>query len=68
MPVSKSYKKCSCQDDCYALGMHEDEPCWGNVNAIDEVQEWIDWDWVHACQGHKAKYDGGDYKKEVQHE
>lgn len=40
-----------CGDDCWAI-YRDDEPCWGDVEVIDEVVCGSDWAWVHGCQGH----------------
>lgn len=48
---SPSYKVVCCNADCwfedYAT---EDQPCWGDVDAIPSED---DWTWIHACQGHR---------------
>jgi len=63
--MNKSYKPCHCGDDCFALPTEAlNEPCWGQVEAVDEVHAGDDWVWVHACQGHSDCYEGGKYKPE----
>ena len=51
---SESYNpKACCGDDCYFDHYStEAEPCWGNVEVIDEISSENDWWWVHACRGH----------------
>lgn len=63
--------KACCGDDCFKL-WDEDEPCWGDVEVIDEqcTEDYSDCWWIHACQGHKdsdfplSKY----LKKEINNE
>ncbi len=47
---------------------HKDGPCWGVVMAIDEVnygtEENPEWEWIHACHGHRAIHDCGSYIKQ----
>jgi len=56
-----SYRPCHCKEDCFALDLHENEPCWGEVVAIDEMCSGDDYYFIHSCQGHKDKYEGGEY-------
>lgn len=60
---SESYKRCHCQSDCYMLDINENanEPCWGEVNAIDEI-DWGDgeYSWVHCCEGHWNMYQSNE--------
>lgn len=49
--VENSYEQCSCGSDCMSIDKSE-EPCWGEVNAIDEINLGDDWGWVHGCKGH----------------
>jgi hypothetical protein len=51
---SESYNpKACCGDDCFRFD--DKEPCWGDVEVIDEIQiAEDDWGWIHACQGHKT--------------
>lgn len=67
MQESKSYNPdACCGDACYKLGDNPNQPCWGNVAVIDEVElEDGDYAWVHACRGHEDYYYGGEYKQEV---
>lgn len=62
---SPSYRPAEC---CNAECPHdrEDEPCWGEVEVIDEHYTEDDSWWVHACQGHKGVYEGHPYEPEVQ--
>jgi len=52
---SKSYKTC-CSCDAHCLRSDdatEQQPCWGEVDAIDEIPSTDDdWTWLHGCQGH----------------
>jgi hypothetical protein len=62
--VSKTYNpKACCNSDCYALdcNKNQDEPCWGDVEVIDEIVYDDDWSWIHACQGHKSCWEGKPY-------
>ena len=64
---SESYNPdACCGDDCYAIGMNDNEPCWGDVSVVSEETYGDDWYWVHACQGHYSTYDcyGCEYKPE----
>ena len=66
MDNSKSYNPgACCGSNCFKFD--DDEPCWGDVEVIDE--EWTEEDswWIHACQGHKSMwydYYNGKYLKE----
>jgi hypothetical protein len=45
----------------------EGEPCWGEIAVVDEVEHangegGTDWSWVHVCDGHRDRYNGGAYK------
>ena len=55
-----------CGAECYMLGCIDNQPCWGNVEAIDEqcTEDYSDCWWVHACQGHLQVYGGGKYTPE----
>lgn len=60
---SPSYRPCSCGANCPHGS--PDEPCWGPVNAVDEVsfvdeEGNPDWYWIHVCEGHSDKIDGYD--------
>jgi hypothetical protein len=68
---SPSYNpKACCGSECYLWGDAEDRPCWGDVEVVGEVymeaepEEDSEYWWIHACQGHKDVYDGGDYHPE----
>jgi hypothetical protein len=64
---SKSYNpKSCCNSDCWMLDWNEnpEEPCWGFVHAIDEIESGESSSWVHSCQGHEDMYDGDNYCKE----
>jgi len=40
----------------------KEEPCWGDVNVVDETPDGEGgWDWVHACEGHQYTASGGEY-------
>lgn len=55
-----------CGLDCFAFGVREDEPCWGSVEAIEEVTtEDGSHAWVHACQGHLNTWDSDEKYKLV---
>ena len=60
MTASASYNpRACCNADCTMLDVDDAEPCWGDVEVIDE--DWCDedWWWVHACQGHlRCRRDG----------
>ena len=58
------YESCGCGDDCGMLNMNKDEPCYGQVDVVDEVEIGKDdWMWVHMCEGHAAcKCHYGKYK------
>lgn len=67
MSKSSSYNpKTCCGDDCYELEYGpSDEPCWGAVVPISNEPHCDGGHyWVHACQGHKETYFGGEYIKE----
>ncbi len=53
-----------CGADCYAEDMYEPEPCWGDVECIDEIYSDDDYTWIHACEGHKPKWEGEKYLPE----
>lgn len=47
-----SAKDGCCGSPCAGEGV-KDEPCYGTIDVIDEVEvEEDDWQWVHACDGH----------------
>ena len=59
-----SYTRCHCQSDCFKFGQNENEPCWGEVVAIDEVCYEADGEddsyWIHSCQGHINMYESNE--------
>lgn len=55
-----------CQADCVYLGTHPDQPCWGCIEVVDDMQAGEDdWWWMHCCEGHHEYYFGKEYKPEV---
>lgn len=65
---SESYDPESCcNSDCYMLSINKnsDEPCWGAVYTVDEVQLGDELGWIHACKGHEEEYGGDSYCKET---
>ena len=66
---SKTYKSATCcSEDCtYAHSSTEEEPCWGEVEVVDEVctEDYSDCWWIHACEGHRDLCEGGKYIKEL---
>lgn len=64
MPAA-SYKACTCGADCWAEGTNDNEPCWGEVSAIDEWYSEDDYGWIHGCEGHDGDmYCGKSYRPE----
>jgi len=63
---SKSYNPASCCGDDCSFNWHatEEEPCWGDVEVIDEIYSETDWSWIHACQGH-TNYDWTGSEKNI---
>jgi len=66
---SPSYKQASCcyHCDCDYLDTNDNEPCWGEVEVVDEIyyEDAPDYGgWVHLCEGHQAKYNDGKYLPE----
>ena len=53
-----------CGSDCWAHEMNPAEPCWGNVEVVDEEYSDDDYWWIHECQGHLGVRDGETYKHE----
>ncbi len=54
---------CQCGAGCDFR--NDNRPCWGSVDAVDEVKCGDDdYAWVHVCEGHNPLYFGGEYKKE----
>lgn len=69
---SKSYEQCHCHGDCYMLKENKDnkdstKPCWGEVEAIEELDRGNTDIWIHSCQGHFDCYESvfGEYKEEI---
>jgi len=61
------YNTCrSCGCDCCLFEANANEPCWGKVEAVEEVEIGNgDFGWIHACDGHAQSWDGfGPYKPE----
>jgi hypothetical protein len=61
---SESYRTAQCcygANCIYFFDEDENEPCWGQVDVVDETDEG---DWVHVCEGHHSTYNGDDYTKE----
>lgn len=65
--------KCCSGAECYRFqdtaleAYKESEPCWGDIEAIDEYwdPETNDSYWIHSCQGHWDQYcNCGPYIKE----
>lgn len=57
-----SYKKSECCGaNCDLLDCYDDQPCWGEVDVIDEDWTEDDWWWVHACEGHRLYREGTAY-------
>ena len=62
-----SVRLCGCGAECtYALWEESRENeyglCWGEVTVVDEITyEDGDYGWVHACEGHRDLYFGGEY-------
>lgn len=50
---SNTYKKSGCcgDSDCILLGVNDDQPCYGQVSAMEEYDGTNHW-WVHICEGH----------------
>lgn len=68
--ASASYDPDSCcGEHCFAYGREPEEPCWGSVEAVDEVErDGEGWVWIHECRGHEdCQEEGwfeGEYKPE----
>lgn len=65
-------KQCKCRADCvYSYRQEKNgEPCWGEVDPVEDFDEY---GFLHACQGHKNFYGEGIYEYppmviEVKHE
>lgn len=44
------------------------EPCWGKVTAVEEVESGDgDYVWIHSCEGHADVHEGGNYKPRPDH-
>jgi hypothetical protein len=46
----KDIKNCYCGAPCDFV--RDDEPCWGDIDVVDEIVYDDDYSWVHACEGH----------------
>jgi hypothetical protein len=58
-----SYNPSSCCGaHCFRYKGYPDEPCWGEVEVIEEEMDGDDWWWIHACQGHLDCYCNPDGK------
>lgn len=72
MVQSPSYKPCHCGAACdFSDESTDAEPCWGDVDAVDEVQCAEDeYYFVHACEGHFnfSEYPRGPYIPEPKKE
>ena len=53
-----------CGEDCEFYGKNPKEPCWGQVNVVDEIEIGDgDYKWIHECEGHDDCWEyGGSYK------
>lgn len=65
---SPSYRQADCcsTTDCNYLST-PNQPCWGQVECVEDYFENDDHYWVHACEGHRGgtKYcDYGGYTPE----
>ena len=55
---------CYCGATCN-LDFIIDEPCYGKVDAVDEISDGEDYYWVHSCEGHvDCLTESGPYKRE----
>lgn len=53
---------CCGADSCYRFERSTPEqPCWGAIMVVDEVQLGDDYCWVHACEGHRPQQEGDEY-------
>lgn len=50
--------------DCGWLDNRDDEPCYGQVRLVDEINEGGEWVYIHACDGHERCWRGQPYKPE----
>lgn len=59
---SSSYNPAACcKTDCWKFDSNSpDDPCWGDVDVIDE-EGGEDWYWIHSCQGHKDEWNNSQY-------
>ena len=69
---SKSYNpKSCCGGHCFRYGSGDDEPCWGDVEVIDNLYDDENEEWLHSCKGHInmypewSTYDGKYIKEDV---
>ena len=58
---SPSYKPLDGAECSFRWGATAEEPCWGQVEPVEHLEE----GWIHACQGHIAAWDGGNYVAEA---
>ncbi len=62
LPSYKQADCCvNCDCDCDYLNWYDNEPCWGQVTVVDEIYSDDDSWWIHACEGHAERNDGGKY-------
>lgn len=64
--ISYNPKSC-CELDCWMLNVNDDpeQPCWGKVSAIDEIESFDGLVWIHSCEGHEEMWnDDGIYCEE----
>lgn len=54
-----------CGAKCYAVALEDSNPCWGEVVVVDMI--WFGESEgetpVHACEGHKESWEGGEYRR-----
>ena len=63
--ISNKYDPDSCcGEDCIFYGKNPKEPCWGQVDVVDEIETVDgDWEWIHECEGHDDCWDRkGNYR------
>lgn len=47
-----------CGAPCWAEGSPDQQPCWGDIDVIDEEYDDENHWWIHGCQGHTNGYAG----------
>jgi len=55
------YKKATyCGNDCIYLDCDDDQPCWGQVEVVEEEynEDYSYCWWVYVCEGHIDIHDG----------